>query len=114
MMAHTSSACGANAAATRQKTITTALVSVDASQAAFIAYDGQHQLDIVAAAKTREEAEKNLADYRAKRAKFNLVIKSAYAAIGVAAQVDNDHSVSGMVMAAAMVAQELATLGVTP
>ena len=104
-------ACGA---AARQRTITTALVTVDTAEASFIAFDGPHQLDIVAQALNRDDATEKLALYRKGRARFNLAMKAAYAAIRTAAQLDDDHSVAGMVAAVAVAAQEAATLGVTP
>jgi hypothetical protein len=107
-------ACGSNAVQQRQTTITTALISVNAAESAFLAWDGQHQLDLVKSALNKDDADEKLKAYRAQRAKFNLVMKAAYAALGVAAQVNDDHSVAGMVQAAAIVAQELAALGITP
>lgn len=104
-------ACGA---ASRQKTITTALVTVDTVEAAFLAYDGQHQLDIVAQALNKDDGAEKLKAYRNERAKFNLVMKTAYATIKTAAQIDDDHSVAGMVTAVAGAVQEAATLGITP
>lgn len=104
-------ACGA---AARQKSITASLIAVDSAQAAFLVYDGPHELDLAAQALNKDDYAEKVAAYRKQRAKFNLAMKAAYDAVRIAAQLDDDHSVAGMVAAVTSLAQAAATLGVTP
>lgn len=104
-------ACGASQ---RQKTIATTLHAVDVAETAFLAFDKQHQLDLVGHAANRDDGERKLTEWRAERESINKGFVGAYRAIAAAATLDDDPSVAGMVQAAAIVAQELAALGVKP
>lgn len=104
-------ACGAS---TRQKTITTTLHALDTAEAAFVDFDGKHQLELVSASTSLADGQAKLASYRKDRDKVGQTIVFAYRAVAAAAQLDDDPSVSSMIQAAALVAQELATLGVKP
>jgi hypothetical protein len=102
-------ACGASA---RQKTITTTVQALDVAEVAFLHFDGQHQLDLVNAATTQADATAKLASYRKDRDEVAKALIAAYRLAAVAATVDNDTSVSSLMQAAAIVAQEIAALGV--
>lgn len=104
-------ACSSNQ---RASTITTTLNAVNAAEAGFVAFDGKHQLDIVSASTSHDDAVAKLADYRAKRELVVVALTGAYDALKVAAEVNDDPSVAGAVAAAALLAADLKTLGVTP
>lgn len=103
------SACGASQ---REKDIHTTLTALDVGAAAFVSYDGKHQMDIVGHAANREDGEAKLKEYRAKREKVTGAFMAAFRAVAVAATVNDDPSFSGMLEAAVIVQQELSALGV--
>jgi hypothetical protein len=102
-------ACGASA---RQTTITHTVQVLDVAETAFLEFDGRHQLDLVNAATSLADGQAKLTSYRKDRDEVAKALIAAYRLAAVAATVDNDTSVSGLVQAAAIVAQELVTLGV--
>lgn len=83
-------ACGAKQ---REKTLNTALVSVQAAREAFMTYDRTRQDGIVDRATSLEEGKAELAEYRAKtQARIVSLFIAAYTAIGVAAMRGDDLS----------------------
>lgn len=64
--------------------LATALSATNAAREAFISWDGDHQLTIVAGATSREDGEKKLADYRARRADVVAAFTLAYSSIAAA------------------------------
>lgn len=84
------------AASTRQTTIKTALVTVDTTRDAFVAYDVAHQADIVQKAASIDDGKAQLAAYRVTRATVVTVLDSAYHAIAAAAVANDDPSLTGI------------------
>lgn len=78
-------ACGGSITERTGQALGTALGATNAAADQFTAWDKQHQLDIVDRAKTREEAESGLADYRGKRKKIVQAFTVAYSSIASAA-----------------------------
>ena len=101
--------CAAN---TRHKTIAASLVAVDTATTAFLAFDGQHEIDIAHNAPDRPTVESQIAAWHTERAKVNEMIRVAVKAIAAAATVDDDPTVAGAVSAVGILASELAKLGV--
>lgn len=75
-------ACGASQ---RERTLRLTLATTDATAAGFAAWDGQHQLELVATAPTRAEAEAALASYQARRAVVIDAFEAAYRSLAAAA-----------------------------
>jgi hypothetical protein len=98
----------------RQTTIKTTLATVDASAAAFVAYDKTHQTQIVANATDKPSGESALGDWRKKQTTVGLTIAGAYRAVAIAATLEDDQSLQSMAQAALILAQELRDLGVVP
>jgi|HubBroStandDraft_6_1064221.scaffolds.fasta_scaffold238091_2 hypothetical protein len=96
----------------QQKAISTTLTAVNAASAAFVTFDSQHQQDIVSQATSKEAGQAALASYRAEQTKVATLFAGAYRAIAAAATVVNSPNIDGMIAAAALVAQELQSLGV--
>lgn len=86
-------ACGASQ---RTTTIKTALVSVDASRDAFLAFEGTAEQAIVASATSAADSNTKLAAFRADRAKINNLFNAAYHTIAAAATANDDQSVTSM------------------
>jgi hypothetical protein len=78
-------ACGGSVTQRTSQALGTALGATNAARDQFSAWDKQHQLDIVDRATTREQAEAELAAYRAKRQKIVQAFTVAYGAIASAA-----------------------------
>lgn len=76
----------------RQKTLKAALVSVEAAQESFIAWDAAHQRTIVLTASTAEEGEAALQAYREKRRTIEAGFEVAYQGIAAAALEHEDVS----------------------
>lgn len=108
-LAHTATGCATG----REKAIRTTLITTDAAKAAFVAFDRQHQLDLVAQAPDRAAGEAALVAWRAKQAEAEKAFEVTYRGIAAAATLNDDPSFNGMVQAAALLAAELKTLGVT-
>ena len=80
-----SAACGGSVTERTTQALGTALGATNAARDQFTAWDKDHQLVIVDAAKTREAAEKSLSDYRGKRQKIVQAFTVAYTSIASAA-----------------------------
>lgn len=100
-------AAPACASSTRESTIKAALVAVDASKEAYVAYDAHEQGEIVAAATSLEDGKAKLAAYRGKRAGVVKALTVAYQAIATAAQLNDDPSLAAL---GAAVNEVIATL----
>jgi hypothetical protein len=87
------------AGSTRTTAIHTALITANAANAGFIAYDGPHELAIVNASTSREQAESQLAQYRAKRAEVEKALIVLFQAIAVASTLDDSQSLAAVVSA---------------
>lgn len=98
------------AASARETTIKTSLIAVQAADGAFVAYDKTHQEEIVAHATSLEDGKAKLAAYRAKQDTVRKAFVVAYTAIGVAATVNDDHSLAGMQLALQQVLTAVAAL----
>lgn len=77
--------CGGSFTDTANKTLSTSLAATNAARDQFISWDKAHQMELVDAAATKEEAEAALAAYRAKRVKVIRAFTIAYTSIGAAA-----------------------------
>ena len=80
--------CGANA---RDKALRTSVVALNAVSDGLAAYDEQHQRTILEASPDRAAFDKELANYRVKRADVESKIAGAYRAIAAAAVINKDH-----------------------
>lgn len=94
----------------RATTIKTALISADALEAGFLAWDRQHELDLVASATSPGDATTKLDAYHAKRSKVDLVFALYFKAVAVASQLNDDHSVASIALAAIEVEKTIADL----
>jgi hypothetical protein len=108
--------CGASA---RQKTLFATLATLDGAETGLVAFDQKYQDGIVAACRndsscTEAIGHTRLVDYRAKRDVAVKAITAAYVVLGQAFSLDNDPSLKAALAAAAVVATQLSTLGVTP
>lgn len=104
-------ACGPSS---RQTAINTTLSTLNAANNTFVQFDKVHQKAIVDAAPSKAAGEQKLADYRATQLKIVEAFATAYRAVAVAQQLNDDQSIQSMAQAALIVAQELQTLGVIP
>lgn len=84
------------AASTRESTIKTAMVAVEATDRAFVAYDAMKLADIVVESTSLEDGQAKLANYRKTQSNIKKALVTAYSAIGVAAALNDDHSLSSM------------------
>jgi|SRR5262245_11266851 len=84
----------------RVDTIHTTLVAVTSARDGFTAWDRQHQLALVSAASTREEAEASVSSYHASRAIVIDGFEFAYRALAVAATQTDELSLRAAVGAA--------------
>jgi len=100
------------AASTRQKTINAALAATDASAAAFVTWDAQHQIEIAKTAPDRPAAEEKLAAWRKTVDVVEHATIELYRAIAIAAVANDDRSVTAMLKLAADLAATLKTAGV--
>lgn len=85
--------------ANRESTIRAALVTVDASRSAYVAYDQHEQEQIVAHATSLDDGKTKLAAYRAKRERVVKAFVVAYQAIATGAQLNDDHSLASVASA---------------
>lgn len=102
-------ACGPSA---EMRVINTTYKALNSASAGFVAFDKQHQLDILANAGNRATAEAQLSAWRVEQGKVALLFAGAYRAVAAALMVQQQPNIDGMVQAALLVAQELQTLGV--
>ena len=101
--------CGASA---REKTIHATLTATDAARTAFVGFDEQYQHVIVTEAKDLDSGKAALVAYRAKRAHTIDVFGATYRAIATAAILNDDKSFTGLLQAAALLSDDLHSLGV--
>lgn len=97
---------------TRNTAIATSLAAVNAGSAAFSQFDATKQQEIVSAATSKAVGEAALATWRQTQATVLLVFVSAYRCIALAATGNDSQSLTAMLNAATIVAQELQSLGV--
>ncbi len=104
-------ACGGVAAA-RAKSVSVALVSVDAADAAYLAFEVAAQDAIVAKATSLAEGEKELLAWRAKQATARGLFANAYRAISMAKLVNDDATAMSVMRALKLLRDHLVTMGV--
>lgn len=85
----------------RANTLRASLTAVNTAKAGFVAWDRRHQMQIVEASKTREEAEGALFAYRARRTPVVEGFEVAYRALAVAATQTDEPSLRGALATAA-------------
>jgi hypothetical protein len=105
-------ACSATA---RHTALSTTTAGLDAAEAMFVAYDGEHQLSIVAGCPVvdgKAACEAKLLAYRAEREKFLAALVPAYNAVKAAWKLDTSASLATALAAGAAVEQAIAALGV--
>lgn len=88
----------------RQSVIKAALITVDVSRDAFVAYDTTVQVTIVDKATSAADGRLKLTEYRTKRERIIVVFSTAYHAIAAAALANDDPSIAGMQAALAQLA----------
>jgi hypothetical protein len=76
----------------RQKTLRAAIVATNVARDGFTGWDGDHQKAIVDKAASREEGERELAAYRAKREPIVARFEAAYRFLALAATQSDDPS----------------------
>lgn len=96
------------AASQRQDTLKTAVVTIDTTHAAWIAYDTATQATIVANATSAADVAAKLAAYRVNQAKIEGLFNAAYRAVAAAATANDDPSITGMQAALALLATAVA------
>lgn len=101
--------CGASQ---RERTIRDTFAATDAAAAGFVAFDGRHQHDLVVAAKSEPEGKAALEMWRVNQLRAEMAIAAVYRAIAVAATIEDDKSLEGMIQAALILSQELKAIGV--
>lgn len=101
--------CGTTA---REKTISTTLTAIKAADAAFRAWDAQHQHIIVIEAKDEPSGRAALDAYRTKQLEIERLFTATYAATATAATVENDQTLQGLIAAALLLSKQLHALGV--
>lgn len=109
MFVHSQAACVHDS---RARSIQATLTSLNAASLALAAYDASHQNRIASTAPDRETAEKQLSEWRQTRTTIALVFESAYRATALAAIGNDDLTIQAMINAAAVVIQELSSLGI--
>lgn len=110
---HVTSACGSTASQ-RQSTIITTGTALNAAKAGLYAFNAQHEHDIAMSATSHADNDAKLAAWHTTRDKLFNDLFVAYDAFAAAVTLDNDTSITGMVQAAAIVAQDLAAAGIKP
>lgn len=103
-------ACGPSA---REKTISTTMTAVNAGAAGFVAFDAKHQAEIVNLAPDAEHGRQELAAWRVTQVEVETDLATAYRAVAVAAQLNDDQSLASMLQAAAVFQSALRAIGVT-
>jgi hypothetical protein len=104
-----SAACGPSS---RTKALQASLTTLNAARAGFVAYDGQHQQDLVAHANARADAEASLAAWRTSQHEVELGFSDAYRLIAAAALANDAPSLAAAVGAATAVEKTLHDFGV--
>lgn len=95
---------------TRRDTIHAALVATDSARAGFVAWDREHQLDLVERATTREGGAAALAEYRGKRDGLTEKLVGVYRAIAAASLANDDQSLASLLAAADQLHEALSAL----
>lgn len=98
----------------RHDTLVATFKTTNAARDAFLAWDKQHQAEIVANATSREDGEAKLAAYRVKQADIAVQFERFYIAIGDAFVADDDVTLKNVVnlSLAVKAATEAVTKGV--
>jgi hypothetical protein len=96
----------------RQKTIRASVVAVSASREAWVAWDRQHQLDIVKESTTKDEVDAKLAAYRHQRDDLMTAYTVAYEGLALASTQADDPSLKKALQQADVVLDILRALGV--
>lgn len=94
----------------RDTTIRTALISANAAEAGFVAWDRTHQHEIVLSATSRDEGEAKLAAYEAKSANAVKAFVALYQLIATAAVLNDSTSLASLITAATQLEQLVADL----
>jgi hypothetical protein len=88
--------------------------TLDAAQVGFVSFDGDHQLELVAACGgTKLDCQSTLVAYRARRTKVVTALVVAYQAVAAAWRLDNNVSVANAVAAGVAVEQAIKLIGET-
>lgn len=95
----------------RDELLSKTLAGVNAAHEAFVAYDREHQAEIVDTAKTHDEGAAALAGYRGARAKVSIAFVAAYGAIAAASTDLTDEGLTKAAFAARDLVQALRALG---
>lgn len=96
--------CGGNS---RQQTLRTSLVAVNAARDGLVTWDEDHQSQIIAAATSKEEARAKLDTYRADRVKLVNAFEAVYRAIAVAAVAGDKASLDDALQASKKLLESL-------
>lgn len=89
MLAPTVAGCDHNS---RQKTLRTSLIAVNVARDGFETWEDTRQDQIIAAATTKEEGQRKLAEFRAELDKIYAALPTVYSAIAVASLHKDEHS----------------------
>jgi len=101
--------CGAPA---REKAISATLTATQAAAVAFVAFDGQHQLDIVNDAKSKPEGQAALLGWHVERDKVQGALVATFETIAAAATINNEQSLDAMLKAFGELKAALTAIGV--
>lgn len=104
--------CGASS---QEKALMATTATLNAAEVTFVAWDGKHQLDLVAACDPtagKTACDLTLNAYRKERDKTVAAITASYKAVDAAWTAVNDKTVATAIAAAVAVQQALAALGV--
>lgn len=84
------------ASSTRESTIKTAFVTVQATDSAWHVYDSQHQDAIIASATSLADGKAKLAEYRRTQARVTGALTAALEAIKAAVTLNDDQSMAAL------------------
>lgn len=96
--------------AQRHDTIHASLVSVNAARDGFLAWDRRHQQTIIDRAASREDAKRELGDYRATQTQVTEWFAVVYQALATAATENDEPSLTAAVHAATDIVGKIADL----
>lgn len=99
------------AAPQRTEALHATTVAVDTAHAAWMTYDAAHQTAIASGGPDEATVTKNLADWRAKAATVDKDFQAAYDAIIVAQNLNDDHSLAGVINAIQIAFADALSLG---
>lgn len=98
----------------RTQTIRTTLVTANTMSEAFVIFDARMQASLVHAANGDQAvAEASVSEWRKKRLEAEHYMIAVYKAIATAASLDDDASLQNMLLAIAVLRQQLTAIGVT-